>query len=82
MRFSLSSTDKPLYCEMALTTGMLMSGSRSVGILAITIPPRIAIRMAAATNVYGGRNFQLRGQAPALSGFGSPTRRVFRNTRR
>lgn len=60
MGFSISCTDKPLYCrQMAPTTGTSMSGSPSAGIRAITTPPRIAIRMAASTDVYGRRNASL-----------------------
>src|SRR5258708_2005040 len=38
---------------MMLTTGMLMFGKMSVGVRKIEIVPRIKIRIASTTNVYG-----------------------------
>src|SRR5712671_6018427 len=38
---------------MMLTTGMLMFGKMSVGVRKIESVPRIKIRMASTTNVYG-----------------------------
>ena len=58
-RLSISSAERPLYCQMALTTGISMSGRISVGIREIAMPPRMAISMAAATKVYGRRSASL-----------------------
>src|SRR6267154_100852 len=44
---------------MMLTTGMLMFGKMSVGVRKIESVPRIKIRMASTTNVYGRLNATL-----------------------
>src|SRR5262245_27458031 len=59
MRLSISSGVRPLYCQTMLTTGMSMYGKMSTGVVAIATPPRMAIRTAATTNVYGRRRASL-----------------------
>ncbi len=50
-RFSMSSGEMPVYVQMTLTTGMLMSGKMSVDIVVIASPPRTKISKAITTKV-------------------------------
>src|ERR1043166_4627324 len=52
-RFSISSGDSPVYTHSTLTTGMSMYGKMSTGIVVMAALPRIAIRIAITTKVYG-----------------------------
>src|SRR5690349_3365200 len=52
-RFSISSGERPLYTHNTLTTGMSMYGKMSTAMVAMADPPRMAIRIAITTNVYG-----------------------------
>jgi hypothetical protein len=51
MRFAMSSGDMPLYVQMTLTTGILIAGKISVGMVAIEPTPSKAIRSAMTTNL-------------------------------
>src|SRR5213595_422578 len=53
MRLAISSADIPLYCQTAVTTGMLMFGKMSVGVRVIARGPTNRIATASTTNVYG-----------------------------
>jgi hypothetical protein len=55
-RFAISSELMPLYDQMTPTTGMLMYGNISVGMVTTEIPPRMAISSAITMKVYGRRN--------------------------
>ncbi len=51
MRLSISSGERPLYCQTTLTTGRSMYGKMSTGIVAMAVPPRIAMSSAMTTKV-------------------------------
>src|ERR1700683_281128 len=53
MRFSMSSGSKPVYVQITLTTGILMAGKMSTGIVKIEPMPSMAIRTAMTTKVRG-----------------------------
>src|ERR1700680_962599 len=53
IRFDMSSASRPLYVQITLTIGILMSGKMSVGVVTIEATPKIAISSATMTNVYG-----------------------------
>src|SRR6266849_2332855 len=53
IRLAMSCGASPVKFQMMLTTGMLMFGKMSVGVRKIESVPRIKIRMASTTNVYG-----------------------------
>src|SRR5215471_2458880 len=53
MRLAISSADMPVYCQTAVTTGMLMFGKMSVGVRAMAIGPTKRITTASTMNVYG-----------------------------
>ncbi len=50
-RFSISSGDRPEYTHNTLTTGISMYGKMSTAMVAIAVPPNMAIRIAITTNV-------------------------------
>ena len=52
-RPSISSGFNPVYCQAMATTGILMFGKMSVGVLMITTGLMIRIRSAMMMNVYG-----------------------------
>ncbi len=58
-RFSMSLGERPVYDQITLTTGMLMSGKMSVDIVTYAKPPRTAIKIAITTKVYGRRRASL-----------------------
>ena len=51
MRFSMSSGEMPVYDQMTLTTGMLISGKMSVDIVEIASPPSRKMSIAITTKV-------------------------------
>src|SRR5215831_13025181 len=51
MRFAISSADMPLYCQTAVTTGMLMLGKMSVGVRMMASGPTKRIAIAITMNV-------------------------------
>ena len=56
MTSDISSGETPLKVQMTLTTGISISGRISVGMRWMASTPRIRIRSAMITNVYGRRN--------------------------
>src|SRR5579875_1218577 len=52
----MSWGEKPVYCQMTLTTGMSMLGKMSVGVLEMTTGARMNSINDRTTNVYGRRN--------------------------
>src|ERR1700751_3962923 len=56
MRFAICSGESPVYCQMMETTGMLMLGKMSVGVLRTASGPRIINRSARTAKVYGRRS--------------------------
>ena len=50
-RLSISSGDRPLYCQRMLTIGISMYGKISTGMVAMATPPRMAISTAITTKV-------------------------------
>src|SRR5271167_1296755 len=56
MRFAIWAGERPVYCQMMETTGMLIFGKISVGVLSTARGPRIINRSARTTQVYGRRN--------------------------
>ena len=51
MRLAISSADMPLYCQTAVTTGMLMLGKMSVGVRMMASGPTNRIAIAITMNV-------------------------------
>src|SRR5580704_2530091 len=49
MRFAIWLGDRPVYCQTTETTGMLMLGKMSVGVLRTAMGPRIINRSARRT---------------------------------
>jgi hypothetical protein len=46
IRCSISGVLRPVYCHITETTGMLISGKMSVGMLTIVVMPRKSMRLA------------------------------------
>src|SRR4029077_6719835 len=53
IRRSMSSGPRPLYCQMAVTTGMSIWGKMSVAIRRSESTPKTTTSMAPTINVYG-----------------------------
>jgi hypothetical protein len=51
MRLAISSADRPVYCQTTLTTGILMFGKMSVGIVRMLTAPMISRSMAKTAKV-------------------------------
>ena len=51
IRFSMSSGEMPVYDQMTLTTGILISGKMSVDIFSTASPPRTKINIAITVKV-------------------------------
>src|ERR1700748_2122562 len=53
IRLAMSSADRPVYDQIMLTTGILISGSTSTGVVNSTNGVASKIRIAITMNVYG-----------------------------
>src|SRR5580704_6816322 len=56
MRLAIWFGDRPVYCQTTETTGMLMLGKMSVGVVRTAIGQRIINRSARTAKVYGRRS--------------------------
>ena len=51
MRLDISCAERPEYCHTVLTTGILIFGKMSVGVLIAAVTPKMTISIAMTTNV-------------------------------
>ena len=56
IRLAICSGERPVYCQTIATTGMLMLGKMSVGVVSATSGPRISRTSARTAKVYGRRS--------------------------